>query len=109
MPAATALGALPAPFVSSVAHAMALSARVKGKGKAIPGTGNGVGSGGAPPAMAVAAGAGGKQTRKAVLERARKMRAALAAEVERAKVALWETTLEQGVLVAMGRELEKGG
>ena len=37
------------------------------------------------------------------------MRAALVAEVERAKVALWETTLEQGVLVAMGRELEKGG
>ena len=107
MPAATALGALPAPFVSSVAHAMALSARVKGKGKAIPWTGNGVGSGGAPPAMAMAAGAGGKQTRKAVLERARKMRAALAAEVERAKVALWETTLEQGVLVGFGRELEK--
>ena len=51
----------------------------------------------------------GKLERKAVVEKARKMRAALGAEVERAKVALWETTLEQGVLVAMGRELEKGG
>ena len=35
------------------------------------------------------------------------MRAALVAELERAKVALWETTLEQGVLVGLGRELEK--
>ncbi|KAI0719262.1 hypothetical protein C8T65DRAFT_636112 [Cerioporus squamosus] len=98
--ASTALGVLPASFVSSVAHAMATSARAKGKARAISGTGNGVGAIPAP-------GGGAKQERKAVLERARKMRAALAAEVERAKVALWETTLEQGVLVGFGRELEK--
>ncbi len=94
-PASTVVGLLPAPFVSSVAYAMAASARAKGTA---PGTGNGVGAPSAP---------GGKQERKAVLERARKMRAALAAEVERAKVALWETTLEQGVLVGFGKELEK--
>ena len=35
------------------------------------------------------------------------MRQGLIAEIERAKVALWETTLEQGVLVGLGRELEK--
>ncbi len=96
LPTSTALGVLPAPFVSSVAHAMAALARAQGK--TIPGTGNDVGPTTAP---------GGKQERKAVLERARKMRAALAAEVERAKVALWETTLEQGVLVGFGKELEK--
>ena len=70
----------------------------KGKGKAVAVRGAG----------AAAAGAGAQDRgRKAVLERARAMRAALAAEVERAKVALWETTLEQGVLVGLGRELEK--
>ena len=52
-------------------------------------------------------GTGKAQTRRAVVERARALRAALAGEVERAKVALWETTLEQGVLVGLGRELEK--
>ena len=80
------------------------SSRAKGKAKAVAGTagtgtGTGTGNGGGT----------GKPDRKAILERARAMRAALVAEVERAKVALWETTLEQGVLVAMGRELEKGG
>ncbi|KAL1949462.1 hypothetical protein VTO73DRAFT_8343 [Trametes versicolor] len=75
------------------------TARAKGKAKAIPGTGNVIGHG---------TGAAGKQQdKRAVLERARAMRAALAKEVERAKVALWETTLEQGVLVGLGRELEK--
>ncbi|PIL35596.1 hypothetical protein GSI_02324 [Ganoderma sinense ZZ0214-1] len=73
------------------------SARAKGKAKAIPGTGNGVAS------LRL-----GKQDRRAVVESARAMRQGLAAEIERAKVALWETTLEQGVLVGLGRELEKG-
>ncbi|KAM5535953.1 hypothetical protein V8D89_010393 [Ganoderma adspersum] len=73
------------------------SSRAKGKTKAIPGTGNGVASLGL-----------GKQARRAVVERARAMRQGLVAEIERAKVALWETTLEQGVLVGLGRELEKG-
>ncbi|KAI0833463.1 hypothetical protein BC628DRAFT_23956 [Trametes gibbosa] len=90
---ATAVQPTPAP-----AAAAARTARGKGKAKAIPGTGNGVGLGTGS----------GKQDRRAVLERARAMRAALAREVERAKVALWETTLEQGVLVGLGRELEKG-
>ena len=45
--------------------------------------------------------------RTAILERARTLRAALASSLERAKVELWETTLEQGVLVGFGRELEK--
>ena len=74
------------------------SACAKGKARAIPGTGNGIGVGSSL----------GKQDRRAVVERARAMRAVLVAEIERAKVALWETTLEQGVLVGLGRELEKG-
>ena len=72
------------------------SSRAKGKARAIPGTGNGVASLGVR-----------KQDRRAVVERARAMRQGLIAEIERAKVALWETTLEQGVLVGLGRELEK--
>ena len=82
--------------------------RAKGKARAVPAPGSVVignsstptsGPGGAKQAPATG--------RKAVLEKARAMRAALAAEVERAKVALWETTLEQGALVALGKELDK--
>ncbi|TBU26222.1 hypothetical protein BD311DRAFT_457575 [Dichomitus squalens] len=78
------------------------SARAKGKAKAVPGPGCDVGVG-------IASAGAGKLGRRAVVERARAMRAALVKEVERAKVALWETTLEQGVLVGLGRELEKEG
>lgn len=97
------VSAMPSPASTSAqTTAPFVSVGAKGKAKAIPGTGNVSLSG-----TAAAAGAGGKQGRKATVERARKMRAALVAEVERAKIALWETTLEQGVLVAMGRELDK--
>ena len=101
---------VPSPSDPSSSQAVAASpatlapapARSKGKARATPGhaSAHGVGSsGGSAP--------GGKLDRRAVLERARAMRATLVAEVERAKVALWETTLEQGVLVGFGRELEK--
>ena len=43
-----------------------------------------------------------------LLARARAMRKALVAAAERAKVQLWETTLEQGVLVGLAKEGSKG-
>jgi hypothetical protein len=40
-----------------------------------------------------------------ILRRARERRRQLAAEIERAKVELWETTIEQGVLVQMAKDV----
>ncbi|KAI0926089.1 hypothetical protein AcV5_008646 [Taiwanofungus camphoratus] len=53
----------------------------------------------APPSTA-------KEARARVLERARSLRGALQAAAERAKVELWETTVEQGVLVGLVKELD---
>ena len=99
-----ASGLIPASLVSSSdfnAHLMPPpSTLAKGKARAAPGAG-GTGLVGIGP------GKWGKQHRREMLARARAMRAALVREVERAKVALWETTLEQGALVALGKELDK--
>ncbi|KAI0367749.1 hypothetical protein BV20DRAFT_536606 [Pilatotrama ljubarskyi] len=93
---------LPPPPVTPPQITSAPPARAKGKAKAIPGSG--------PATLGLGLGRGrGKQDKRAIVERARAMREALEKEVERAKVALWETTLEQGVLVGLGRELDKGG
>ncbi|PSS19955.1 hypothetical protein PHLCEN_2v3128 [Hermanssonia centrifuga] len=47
------------------------------------------------------------KSREDILNRARAMRAQLVGEIERAKVELWETTMESGCLVVAGKELEK--
>ncbi|KAL0955025.1 hypothetical protein HGRIS_003944 [Hohenbuehelia grisea] len=47
--------------------------------------------------------------RAEVLKQARERRLALVAELERAKVELWECTVEQGVLAQLGREVDKMG
>lgn len=47
------------------------------------------------------------KSREDILNRARAMRTQLVGEIERAKVELWETTMESGCLVVAGKELEK--
>lgn len=46
----------------------------------------------------------GTLDKQAILERARERRRQLAAEIERAKLEIWETTLENAVLVHFTRD-----
>ena len=47
-----------------------------------------------------------KLDRQDILRRARKRREQLAAEIARAKIELWETTIEQGVLTHLSKDKE---
>jgi hypothetical protein len=44
------------------------------------------------------------EKREDILQRARERRSQLVAEIERAKIELWETTIEQGVLSHIAKE-----
>lgn len=62
----------------------------------------------APPiTMPPRAAASSPKDREDILKRARRMRAQIAEEIERAKVELWETAMEGGCLAVLAKEREK--
>ena len=59
---------------------------------------------GTTPGTAARSGRMTTEKREDILQRARERRSQLVAEIERAKIELWETTIEQGVLAHIAKE-----